>query len=200
MGLVLLVPLPVLGSLVVQLLISDLPHLLWVAVLDVESILGLEEDVSGELLRGLALVLLFEIHEGLLGVRNDLNLGHLALASRGEVDLQFLLGGTWRKVLDEEAEEHDGFLVLEIVHLELTRSLRLLFGLSNIQVGQFDTSHLLDLHRIFCITTDGTGIISKHVLGSLLGGTGFCEADKSEALRNSLTVSHDGSVSDLTEL
>ena len=196
--LVLLISLSILSPLVVKLLISDLPHLLWVAVLDVESILGLEEDISGKLLRSLTLVLLFEIDEGLLSVWNDLNLGHLSLACRGKVNFQFLVGGAWREVFDKETEEHDGLFVLEIVHLELTRSLRLLLGLSNIQVCQLDTLDLLDFRGVVCLT-DGASVVSEHVLGSFFGATSFSETDKSEALGNSLTVSHDSSVSDFTE-
>ena len=198
LSLVLLISLSVLSSLVVKLLVSDLPHLLWIAVLDVESILGLEEHVSGELLRSLTLILFLEVDEGLLGVWNNLYFGDLTLASCGEVNFQFLISGAWREVFDEETEEHDGFFVLKVVHLELTRSLRLLFGLSNIQVGQFDTLDLLDLEDVFCFT-DGIGIISKHVLGGLFGGTSFSKTDKSEAFGHSLPISHDGSVSDLTE-
>ena len=144
LSLVLLVSLSVLSSLIMKLLISDLPHLLWIAVLDVESILGLEEHVSGELLRSLTLILFLEVDEGLLGVWNNLYFGYLTLASCREVNFQFLVGGAWREVLDKETEEHDGFFVLEIVHLEFTRPLRLLFGLSNIQVGQLDTLDLLN--------------------------------------------------------
>lgn len=86
LSLILLISLSVLSSLVMELLISDLPHLLWIAVLDIESILGFEEHVSGELFRSLTLILFFEIHEGLLSVWNNLYFGYLTLASCGEVN------------------------------------------------------------------------------------------------------------------
>lgn len=70
----------VLGFLVVVLLISDASHLLGVAVLDKEWILRLEEDIFRKLFGILALVLLLEVNESLLGVRNYLDLGHFSLA------------------------------------------------------------------------------------------------------------------------
>lgn len=74
LGLSLLVLLAILSLLVEDLLISDLPHLLGIAVLNIESIIALEENILGELLGLLALVLLVEVDESLLGPWHNLDL------------------------------------------------------------------------------------------------------------------------------
>jgi|TARA_B110000285_G_C15114195_1_gene613066 hypothetical protein len=51
--------------------------------------------------------LLLEVDEGLLSIRNDLDLRNFTLASRREVDFELFFCCPKRKVLDEEAEEHD---------------------------------------------------------------------------------------------
>ena len=90
----LLVLLSVLRLLVEDLLIADLPHLLWVAVLNIEGVVALEEDVFGELFGSLALVLLLKVDEGLLGSRDNLDLVWSFISSgRAEVDAQLFLRG-----------------------------------------------------------------------------------------------------------
>lgn len=139
-----------------QLLISYLPHLLWIAVLNVESILTLEEDVTSKLFGSLALILLFEVDKGLLSPWNNHDLCYLSLASSGKVDPELFLCSTNREVLDEETEEHDRLLVFEVVHLKLSNSLCLLFlphvhtdlsALSRAPVSQEErpSSHLVPL-------------------------------------------------------
>ena len=96
-----------LSLLVKDFFVPDLPHFFWVAVLDIECILLFEKDISGELFGDLALVLLLEVDEGLLSIRNDLDLRNFTLASRREVDFELFFCCPKRKVLDEEAEEHD---------------------------------------------------------------------------------------------
>jgi len=56
----------------------------------------------------------------------------ITLSSRIEVDSKLLFSGTEWKIFDEQTEVHDGFLVLEVAHLEFLNSLGLLFGLSHI--------------------------------------------------------------------
>jgi hypothetical protein len=51
--------------------------------------------------------LLLEVDEGLLSIRNDLDLRNFTLASRREVDFELFFRCSKRKVLDEKAEEHD---------------------------------------------------------------------------------------------
>lgn len=118
-----MVALPLLGSLVVELLISDLPHLLWIAVLDVEGVLAFEEDISRELFRCLALILLLKIDKGLLSARDHHHLGDLSLTGSREIDPELFFSGTWGEVLNKQTEEHDRLLVFEVVHLELGHSL-----------------------------------------------------------------------------
>jgi hypothetical protein len=120
----LLVLLSVLSLLVEDLLIADLPHLLGVAVLNIEGVVALEEDVFGELFGSLALVLLLEVDESLLGSRDNLDLVWSFISSgRAEVDAQLLLRGAQGEVLDEQAEVHDGLLVLEVAHQHFLLSL-----------------------------------------------------------------------------
>jgi len=164
-----------------QLLISDLPHFLWVAVLHIESVLALEEHIASKLLGCLALILLLKVHEGLLSSWNDHNLGDVSLTCSREVDSELFISGTWRKVLDEEAEEHDRLLVFEVVHLELVDSLLLLLRLADVEIGQLTTLHLLDLRSIFLVTKSAW-IISEHVLSRFLGRSWLCKANESEAL------------------
>ena len=125
------------GSLVDDLFISDESHLLGVAVLNIQSILRLEQHISCKILRHLALVLLLEVHKGLLGSMNDLDLRDFTLACRGEVDLELVVSGSWREVLDEQTEEHDRLLVFEVVHGQLLVSLTLLLCLSDVQLREF---------------------------------------------------------------
>jgi hypothetical protein len=129
----LLVLFSVLSPLVEDFLISDLSHLLWVAIFNIESIIALEEDILSKLFCQLALVLLLEVDEGLGGSRDYLDLVEsITLSSRIEVDSKLLFSGTEWKIFDEQTEVHDGFLVLEVAHLEFLNSLGLLFGLSHI--------------------------------------------------------------------
>jgi hypothetical protein len=79
LSLSLLVLLLVLGLFVKELLIPDLAHLFGVAVLNVQSILRLEEDILCEFSCKLALVLLLKVDEGLLSARNDLDLIYFTL-------------------------------------------------------------------------------------------------------------------------
>lgn len=135
LGLSLLVLLSFLGPLVEDLLISDLSHLLGVAVFNIESIVALEEDILRKLFGQLALVLLLKVDEGLGGSRNNLDfVWSISLGGRIEVDTELFFSGTEWEVLDEQTEVHDGFLVLEVAHLEFLNSLGLLFGLSHIKV------------------------------------------------------------------
>lgn len=135
LSLVLLVLPLVLGSLVHELLISYESHFLWVAVFNVESILRLKKHITSKVFGHLALILLFEVHKGLLGARNDLNLCDFSLAGRRKVDFQLLFSCSDWEVLDKEAEEHDGLLVFEVSHHELMLSLRLFLGFSDVEVS-----------------------------------------------------------------
>jgi hypothetical protein len=135
--LVLLVLLLFLGPLVNDLFVPDQSHLLGVAVLDVESKLGLEQDVASEVFGHLALILFVEVHEGLLGSRDDLDLGDISLTSTREIDLELFLSCARREVLDKEAEEHDRFFVLEVLHQQLLVSLLLPFCLTDVEVCKF---------------------------------------------------------------
>lgn len=134
-----MIALPLLSSFVEDLLIADGTHLLGIAILNVESILTLEEHISCELLCQLTLVLLLKVDEGLLSTWDDFDPGDLSLTCRLEVDLKFLISSANREVLDEQTEEHDGLFVFEIAHLELLNSLRLLFCLSDVQVSDLDS-------------------------------------------------------------
>ena len=108
LGLSLLVLFALLSLLVEDLLVSDLSHFLWIAILDVEWILLLEKDISCKLFGSLALILLLEVDEGLLGAWHDLDLGHFTTAaSCAEIDLELLLSGSNWELLDEQAEVHD---------------------------------------------------------------------------------------------
>ena len=104
----LLVLFTLLCLLVEDLLVSDLSHFLWIAILDVEWILLLEKDISSKLFGSLALILLLEVDEGLLFAWHDLDLGDFTTAaSCAEIDLElFLCGSNW-ELLDEQAEVHD---------------------------------------------------------------------------------------------
>jgi len=82
-----LVFLALLCLLVINLLISNGAHLFRVAILDVERILALEEDVTCELLGQLALVLLLEVHESLLRTVDECDTIHFALACSLKVNL-----------------------------------------------------------------------------------------------------------------
>ena len=84
---ILLVLLSLLSLPVIVLLVSDGPHLLGIAVLDVECVLALEEDVPGEVLGHPALVLLLKVDEGLLSAVDQVHAIHFSLASGREVDL-----------------------------------------------------------------------------------------------------------------
>ena len=134
LSLSLLVLLSILSPLVEDLLISDLPHLLGVAVFNIESIIALEEDILRKLFGQLALVLLLKVDEGLSGSRDNLEfVWAITLSCRVEVDSKLFLCGTEWEVLDKQTEVHDGFLVLEVVHLEFMNSHRLLFSLSHVK-------------------------------------------------------------------
>lgn len=108
LGLSLLVLLSLLSPLVEDLLISDLPHLLGVAVLDVECIVALKENIFGKLFGKLALVLLLEVDECLGRSWNNLDFGQtITLGCRIEVDSEFFFSCAEREVLDEQTEVHD---------------------------------------------------------------------------------------------
>ena len=143
--LILLVLLSLLSLPVVELFISDRPHLLWVAVFDVESVLALEEYISGKFLGQSTLVLLLEIDKGLLRALDHVDSADLALASSRKVDLEFFDRRSWREVLDEQAEEHDRFLVLEAVHLEFGDSLGFLLGFAHVEIGELHSLDALGL-------------------------------------------------------
>ena len=134
--LVLLILLSFLSLAVKELLVSDGSHLLGIAILNIESILTLEEHIPCKIFSHAALILFFEVDEGLLSAWDHVHSADLALACSREVDLQLILGGTWWEVLHEETEEHDGLLILEIIELQFSSSLRLLFSLSNIKIGK----------------------------------------------------------------
>ena len=107
LSLLLLVLLLFLSALVDDLFVSDEPHLFWVAVLNVESILRLEEYIPCEVFSHLALVLFFKVDECLLSSRDDLDVRHFSLTSALEIDLELIFSCARREILHEEAEEHD---------------------------------------------------------------------------------------------
>jgi hypothetical protein len=184
-----LVLLAILGLLVEYLLISDLPHLFGIAVLNIESVVAFEQHVLGELLGLLALILLLEVDESLLGPWHDLDLlRSLIWIALVEEDPQLLLSGTQREVLDKQTEVHDGLLVLEVVYHHLLDSLRLLFGLSHIEIGCLETKSL--------ISSLVLGIVLLVVKSDLLSSSRVFEADKAETFGESLTISHDSDVLD----
>lgn len=170
--LILLILLSLLSLPVVELFISDRPHLLWVAVLHVESVLALEEYVSGEVFGQSTLVLLLEVDEGLLRALDHVDSADFTLASSREVDLQFFDCRSWREVLDEETEEHDRFLVLEAVHLEFSDSLTFLLCFSHVEIGEPDSLNALGpvVERLLMfIVLGGLGVLfPHHELGCLL--------------------------------
>ena len=162
LSLSLLVLFSVLSPLVEDLLISDLPHLLWVAIFNIESIIALEENILCKLFGQLALVLLLEVDEGLGGSWDNLDFVEpITLGSRIEVDSKLFFSGTEWEIFDEQTEVHDGFLVLEVAHLEFLNSLGLLFGLSHIEFGCFEAKCLIG-----CLSL--RGILSLIVLSRLL--------------------------------
>lgn len=104
----LLVLLSILSLLVKDLLISDLPHLLRIAVLDVERIVTLEKNIFGKLFGKLALVLLLEVDESLGGSWHDLDFGWtVTLSGRIEVDSELFFSCAEWEVLDKQTEVHD---------------------------------------------------------------------------------------------
>lgn len=110
------------GSLITNLFVSENPHFPGIAILCIERIGRLEKCISGKLFGLLAVILLVEVHEGLLGSRNDLDLGDFTtIASRLEIDLEFFISRSNGEVLHEEAEEHDRLFVLEIVHAQFLK-------------------------------------------------------------------------------
>ena len=134
LSLSLLVLFSVLSPLVEDLLISDLPHLLWVAIFNIESIIALEENILRKLFGQLALILLLKVDESLGGSWDNHDFVEpITLSCRIEVDSKLLFSGTEWEIFDEQTEVHDGFLVLEVAHLEFLNSLGLLFGLSHIK-------------------------------------------------------------------
>jgi hypothetical protein len=158
--LILLAFLSLLSLPVVELLVSYCSHLLWIAVLDVESVLTLEEYVPGKVFGHPALILLFEVDKGLLSARNNLNFRYFTtLTSCGKIDLEFFLCSTFRKSFDEKAEIHDRFFELEIVHEKLFFSLRLLLSFFDIQISQFDTFDLLQIYLRF---VNESGLLHSH--------------------------------------
>jgi hypothetical protein len=77
-----------LSFLIEDFFVPNLPHFFWVAVLDVECKLLLEENISGELFGNFALVLLFEVDESLLSAWDELNFCDFpTLASCRKIDL-----------------------------------------------------------------------------------------------------------------
>lgn len=162
LSLSLLILFSVLSPLIENLLISDLPHLLWVAIFNIEGIIALKEDILRKLFGQLALVLLLEVDKGLGGSRDDLDLVEpITLGSRIEVDSKLLFSGAEWEIFDEQTEVHDGFFVLEVTHLEFLNSLGLLFGLSHIEFRCFEAKRLIG-----CLSL--RGILSLIVLSRLL--------------------------------
>jgi hypothetical protein len=183
LGLCGLILLSLLSSLVIQLLISDLSHLLWIAVLDIKSILALEQNVSSKLFRNLALILLFEVDEGLLCSWNHDDSSHFSsLTSCRKIDLQLLFCGAKREVFDEEAKEHDGLLVFEVVHLKLLNSLCLLFCLFNVEIGKLDTSNFLDINVKFFSTLSSLvhSLNALNELSCFFSSSTFTKANESK--------------------
>lgn len=132
LSLILLVSLFILSSFVNQLLISDKSHLFWIAVLNIQSELRLEQYIASKIFCHLALILLLKIDEGLLSIRNDLNLSNLTLTSWREVDFKLFFCCSKGKVLNKKAKEHDRLLIFEISHHKLMMSLILFLGFSYI--------------------------------------------------------------------
>ena len=78
---ILLILLSFLSPAVKELLVSDGSHLLGVAVLHIESILTLEEYIPRKIFSHAALILFFEVDEGLLSAWYHVNSADFALAS-----------------------------------------------------------------------------------------------------------------------
>lgn len=183
--LTLLISLAILRLLVVYLLIADGAHLLRIAILDVERVLTLEEHIPSEFLRHLALVLLFEVDEGLLRAGHNVHATDLTLACSLEVDLELLGRRANREVLDEQTEEHDRLFELEIAHLQLGRALRLLLCLANIQVRNFDavdfqvflSAFILDFNVVLVVFSLG----AHDKLDCLYSSGWVLEADEAKA-------------------
>jgi len=192
--LILLVLFLFLSSLVDNLFVSNETHLLWVAVLNIESKLGLEQHISSKVFGHLALVLLVKVHEGLLGTRNNLDFCDISLASTGEIDLEFLLSCTRREILDKEAEEHDRFLVLEILHQQLLVALLLLFCLTNVQLCKF----LVRWSGLSIITFTALNLANEVMSG--FSSIGVRETDKTESLGLAVGISHNAGILDFAEL
>ena len=142
LSLTLLIAFAILCFLVMNFFITDRTHLFWIAVLNVESILTLEEDVTCKFFGHFALVLLLEIDEGLLSVSDNVYAADFSLTGCAEIDEELLLGRANREVLDEQTEEHDRLLVLEVVQLKLVDSLRLLFSFSHVKISQLNSIDL----------------------------------------------------------
>jgi len=188
--LVLLVLLFLLSSLVYDFLVPNEAHLFGVAVLHVQSKLRLEEHIACEVFGLLALVLLVEVHEGLLGARNDLDLRDISLTGTREIDLKlFLCGARW-EVLDEEAEEHDRLFVLEVLHQQVMVTLLLLFCLSNIDLCKFGARGCF----LFSSLCRADGVVGR------FSGRRLSEADKTKALGFAIGITHDAGILHLSKL
>jgi hypothetical protein len=108
LSLSLLVLFSILSSFVEDLLISDLSHFFWVAILYIESVVAFEKDIFGELLCLFALVLLLKIDEGLLGSRDNLDLvWTFTSISRSKIKAYLILCCSEREVLDKQTKVHD---------------------------------------------------------------------------------------------
>ena len=133
-----------LSSLVIEFLISDLSHLLWIAILDIECKLTFEKDISCKLFSNFALILLFEVDESLLSPwHNDDPCNFSSLTSSGKIDLKLLFSGSYWEIFDKETKEHDRLLIFEVVHLKFLDSLRLLFGFLDVEIGKLYSSNFL---------------------------------------------------------
>ena len=187
--------------LIKNLFVSDLSHFLWVTVFDIECVLLLKEDISGELFGDLALVLLLKVYEGLLSSWHYLNLRYFSLTSRAKIDLEFFFSSSNREIFNEQTKVHDWFLVLEVVHLNLFLSLSFLFCLFYVQISELDSIYEFELDFWFLtwrLLLNSLDALNK--LGSFFSWWRVTEAKKSETFGFSLAVSHNGCVLNFSEL
>jgi len=194
--LVLLILLLVLRSLVHKLFISNESHLFWVAVLNIEGILRLEQHIASKVFCHFALILLLEVNKSLLGSRNDLNFGYFSLTSGRKVYFQLLLCSSDREVFDKETEEHNRLLVLEICHHQLMLPLSLLLCLADVEISHFATFDRLK--RSFSFFSGW--FLSQHSLNCLFSRRRICIAYKTKLFRRSLSVTHDAAALNWTKL
>ena len=111
---------------------------------------------------------------------------------------ELFLSGAGREVLDEQAEVHDGLLVLEVAHLELELPISLLLCLSDVQVCNLNSLNLLWL--LLCFLVLVLILVLSHVGDRLLSRGWVVEADKSEAFGDTLSIAHYAAVVDLSKV